>query len=354
MNCLLVEPLGAVVEYLTDHALLALREPGPAGAAGIALAILWLLVWRRRENHREWSIGIFEGSSPLELGDAAGVANPVLTAADVRDVSAEFVADPFLFRRDSRWYMFFEVAVGRRGTHGSIGLATSEDGRVWDYERIVLREAFHLSYPFVFETGGEIYMVPESSAAGAIRLYRARRFPEDWEFVRTLLEGRLVDPTLFHHGGKWWMFTSTPGNDELRLHFADDLLGIWKEHPASPIIRGDRRIARPAGRVVTLPDGRLVRFAQDAVPDYGTRVVAFEITRLDESGYEEAPVGRAPILGGSGSGWNMDRMHHLDAQRLGPGQWMACVDGRGQPLPGRSTSTRRASPPKDQPHAIRA
>jgi len=34
---------------------------------------------------------------------------PVLTAADIPDVSADFVADPFLLQRDGRWFLFFEI-----------------------------------------------------------------------------------------------------------------------------------------------------------------------------------------------------------------------------------------------------
>jgi len=44
----------------------------------------------------EWSIGIYEGASPLELAPIPSTPNPVLTAQDVLDTQAGFVADPFL------------------------------------------------------------------------------------------------------------------------------------------------------------------------------------------------------------------------------------------------------------------
>jgi hypothetical protein len=62
-----------------------------------------------------WSIGIYSGSSPLSLGPHAGLTNPVLTAADVTDVDAEFVADPFLINHERGWFMFFEVLNVARG-----------------------------------------------------------------------------------------------------------------------------------------------------------------------------------------------------------------------------------------------
>lgn len=97
----------------------------------------------------EWSIGIYGGASPYDLAPLKDVSYPVLSARDVTDIKAEFVADPFMIRHASKWYMFFEV-LNALTNRGEIGLATSDDGLRWRYERIVLREPFHLSYPYVF------------------------------------------------------------------------------------------------------------------------------------------------------------------------------------------------------------
>jgi hypothetical protein len=59
----------------------------------------------------------------------------------------------------------------------------------WSYREIVLREKFHLSYPYVFEEDGEAYMVPECGGSGGIQLYRADRFPDRWVNVSTLVKG---------------------------------------------------------------------------------------------------------------------------------------------------------------------
>jgi len=64
-----------------------------------------------------------------------GAINPVLTASDVTDREATFVADPFLFHEGSTWYMFFEV-LSNLGEQ--IGLASSSDGLHWTYQQIVL------------------------------------------------------------------------------------------------------------------------------------------------------------------------------------------------------------------------
>ncbi len=282
----------------------------------------------REAKRAQWSINIWEGPSPLKLGPSPSRSNPVLSSRDVTDVRAEFVADPFMLQRDSKWYLFFEVMESRR-QRGSIGVATSSDGQRWQYEKIVLREPFHLSYPYVFQKGSDFYMVPESSEAGSVRLYRAVRFPYEWVLERTLLSGLpYVDSSLFQYREKWWMFTSTPENSQLLLYFADALEGPWSQHPASPIVRRDPHIARPGGRVLVMGD-RVLRFAQDDEPKYGIRVFAFEVTQLDETTYRETPVGDGPVVAASGSGWNRDRMHTVDAHSLAPDRWIASVDGKG-------------------------
>jgi hypothetical protein len=274
----------------------------------------------------DWSIGIYAGPSPLLL--SAAVTGPVLIAADVTDLAARFVADPFLVRSEGRWHLFFEVMpAGSR--QGVIALAGSRDGRTWRYERVVLREPFHLSYPHVFAWQGEHYLTPETLAAGCVRLYRANPFPYQWEPVADLVAGQHADPTVFRAAGRWWMFTCTPPgkNATLRLYHAEALTGPWLEHPRSPVVRGDARFARPAGRVACWR-GELFRFSQDCSERYGKQVYAFRLLNLTRAEYREELASAAPVLGPGRSGeWNSQGLHHVDAQPDQDGGWIAAVDG---------------------------
>jgi hypothetical protein len=276
-----------------------------------------------------WSIGIYAGSSPTDLKPAPNVINPVLTRDDVTDVRAAFVADPFMIKVQDTWHMFFELW-NCQARKGEIGLATSPDTSKWTYRQIVLAEPFHLSYPYVFEWMSDYYMVPESWQGGAVRLYKATRFPTEWTSLGEILTGPYVfDTSLFQHGGLWWLFTATGTeikNDTLRLYSAEKPLGPWKEHPRSPLIEGNGHIARPAGRVVKF-NNQLIRYAQDCDPVYGMQVFAFEVLRLTDSEYEERPIQKSPILGASGLDWNLSGMHHVDAHLMPDGTWVACVDG---------------------------
>lgn len=274
-----------------------------------------------------WSVDVWCGDTPFALKAQPRFGAPLLSAADVHDVPASFVADPFMVRFRGEWHMFLEVLNTENGG-GEIAHATSADGTSWQYRGIVLREPFHLSYPFVVRWQGSHWMIPETLGAGAVRLYRAERFPDRWTHTSDLLPFSAADPSPFRHRHRWWMFVCTSPREHatLALYSADDLRGPWREHPASPIVREDRGTARPAGRPRMI-GGRLHRFAQDCSEAYGRHVRAFEILELTETTYREREIAESPILGASGSGWNRDGMHHLDAHRLPRGGWIACVDG---------------------------
>lgn len=278
----------------------------------------------------QWTIGIYSGDSPFELSSSIWTMNPVLTAEDVTDVPAKFVADPFLLRDGASWYLFFEV-YNLATEQGDLAVATGGGGRDWVYQGIILDEPFHLSYPYVFRWEGDTFLVPETFEAESIRLYKAVDFPRQWEFVSTLVEGGdFVDPSLAFFNDTWWLFASTTGNETLFLFYSDDLEGPWVEHPLSPIVSGDKHSARPSGRVLVHED-RIYRFANDVNPPRGlNQVWAFEITTLTRTEYEEARVGREPVLVPHGSGWTAAAMHHVDPHQVEPGRWIAAVDGFGE------------------------
>ena len=74
--------------------------------------------------------------------------------------------------------------------------------------------------------------------------------------------------------------------------------------------------------------GRVIRYAQDCYPKYGTQVRAFEILELSLTSYREAESAQGLVLLPGESGWNGQGMHHLDPHLNADGSWLACVDGR--------------------------
>jgi len=273
-----------------------------------------------------WSIGIYAGKTLSTLGPVQEAHNPVMSAGNVSDVRAEFVADPFMIKADGLWYMFFEVMNATNGK-GDIGVATSQNGLGWAYQQIVLTEPFHLSYPCVIHWNGEYYMMPESHEARSLRLYRANDFPFGWSLVAEVLEGPWIDSSVFFCDGSWWLFSNleVKGIESLELFYAADIAGPWRRHPMSPLIKSSNRIARLGGRVAM--NGELpVRFAQDGVPYYGTTVRAFEVTALTVSTYAEREMEGSPVLSAGKQIWHNSGMHHIDPHFIDDA-WFACVDG---------------------------
>jgi hypothetical protein len=296
------------------------------------MALLKNFIKRFVRRKDRWSIGIYVGDSPYHFWQAKNVRNPVLTAKDVTDRKAEFVADPFMVKEQGIWYMFFEV-LNRTTQKGEIGFAESLDGFRWKYQRIVLSEPFHLSYPYVFKWENEFYMIPESYEKKVIRLYKASHFPDQWEFSAELLKGSdFQDSSIFYYEKIWLLFTCpTLQNDVLKLFYAENLKGPWFEHPANPVVAENSHIARPGGRVLVLGD-KVIRYTQDDHPVYGGCLNAFEITKLTMADYEEKEYQANPMLKASRNGWNKDGMHHIDPHHLRDDVWIACVDGNTKHL----------------------
>ena len=206
-----------------------------------------------------------------------------------------FWADPFPWQHDGKYYIFFEELLFADEKGRLRVMEVRPDGSRSEPVTILERD-YHLSYPFLFEWEGELYMLPETMDNGTIELYRCTEFPYRWELHKVIMENvKAVDATLLQRDGKWWMFVSLAVEsgdawDEVSLFYADTPFGPWTPHPCNPI-RSDVRSARPAGWLFER-DGRLYRPAQDCSVCYGYALSINEVTRLDTERYEEVEVKR--------------------------------------------------------------
>jgi len=296
-------------------------------AGSVAMRIIYHLLPIEVDWKNKWSIGIYEGSSPFHFHAPSDIKNPVISASDVTDVKAFAVADPFLVRNNGCWYMFFEV-MNTCTDQGDIALATSEDGKKWKYEKVVLDEEYHLSYPYVFNHEGNYYMIPESGKANKLNLYRAVNFPFEWERVSTLLEGSFGDHGIVQHQGCWYLFANPNPyqNNKLNLYYSDDLFGKFIELPMSPVVSDNASMARPGGRMISW-DGGIIRYTQNCKKEYGKALNAVKITELTKEKYAEEKIKSNPILKSGKNEWNRHGMHHLEAVQIDDQKWIGFVDG---------------------------
>jgi hypothetical protein len=278
---------------------------------------------RRKLRHKlvEWSTfnqwALFYELSDM-ISTSFGHFQPLVPPRD------RIWADPHVLYRDGRYYVFVEEFPFRT-RRGHISVLTIDDQGRASTTTPVLQTDCHLSYPFVFEADGAVFMVPETASRRTIELYRCTRFPDQWRLEMRLMENvHAVDATLHHHEGRWWLFTNMvqpPGTsswDELYLFWAEDFrTQHWQPHPWNPIVT-DVSSARPAGKLFTL-DGRLCRPSQNCSGHYGRGFNLSHVRTLTPLDYEEViisrilPRWRSDLLA-SHSFSRVERLTIIDAQ----------------------------------------
>lgn len=219
----------------------------------VLVGILGLFVARRLFRVQlqavpRWSIGRYQFDHQFNL--MSDQPNPVFSVNDLLIRDAEFVADPFVFPHGDSLYLFYErgltISYGG-GWTGVIGLATSKDGLSWNDRGVVLRDPAIVSFPVIYEYANDIYMTVEGAGANNVRLFKATSFPNSWTCVDTILTGQWSDPVIHEHNGMYYLFTSKPRYHDLHLFYSSSFLGPYTEHPASPVVKGDKARGRNAG-----------------------------------------------------------------------------------------------------------
>ena len=232
-------------------------------------------------------------------------------------------ADPFPVYYDGKYLLFFEEIIhGESIGHISL-LEIGADGKIGQSRRVLSRP-HHLSYPLVFEWDKQWYLMPEAGQSRTVELFRATRFPDEWESVGAVLEGvALLDPTIAEIDGQWWLFGAVrlPGSADasaLHLYHAPSPLGPWTPHRYNPV-KVDVRGARPAGHLFRR-DGVWYRPAQDGVPQYGAAIVVHRIEKISLTEFHEETIGRIeptwlPNLAGTHTINAVQGLSVMDAQR---------------------------------------
>lgn len=183
-------------------------------------------------------------------------------------------ADPFLFEYKGETWLFTE-AFDNKTEKGLIACSKYDNG-TFSSPKIVLEENFHLSYPFVYEENGEVFMMPETSADGCIQVYKAVDFPEKWEKHKVLVRvENAVDTVVYREK----LITSVvTDSSEKRVDI--DVYDMNGELVMKSLHK-DSQQARGAGRVF-MAEGKAIRPAQDCTGGvYGAGLVFYQIEEND-------------------------------------------------------------------------
>ena len=238
---------------------------------------------------RAWAIGwrIDKLAGLLDRGEATF---RVLTGG-----THSYLADPFPFRHKGQDFIFVEqypYATNR----GCIAVVTIDRNGAVSAPQVVLEEPHHLSYPFVFEHAGQIWMIPKWARPGTSVSTEPWNSPTDGRVRPASPKAwKPIDATpLFRRDGLWFFVClrsrKSTSWDMLGLYRADGLTGSWTPHADNPVVI-DATFSRPAGAFVQ-QSGRMLRPVQDCTRSYGGGITFCRLDALDNSTFEQTPVGR--------------------------------------------------------------
>ena len=233
-----------------------------------------------------WNVGInFSSWKDFDFIKSIVLKNP----------HGHYLADPFILKEGAETYCFVEDFDWSKGK-GSIAAYKISSGDPINLG-IVLEEAFHLSFPYIFRHESKIYMLPESADNMDIRIYESVEFPIKWK-LKTIIKDNVsaADSMIFSRNGIWWLFSNINpigGRDccsELSIFYTDNPInGKWMPHDKNPVIF-DPSSARNGGMV--LDHDSLCRVGQiQTFGTYGGGGVSInQIVELTTSSYKEQSI----------------------------------------------------------------
>ncbi len=211
---------------------------------------------------------------------AVGVRPPNRSEYVLSDYSRDFwYADPIAFKYGDTRYLFTE-AYDRKSHIGHIAVSEiADDGRI-SAPRMIIKEDYHMSFPYVFEWNGEIFMIPETSDNMTINLYKSTGFPYNWElFAQFPTSEPVVDAIVtVVDDSKLHLLASTYNPDaplyvkylEYCIENKGGELTCHKEE--NKAFRDWNLMDRNAGKPVANGDGILIPTQESSETDYGIRV----------------------------------------------------------------------------------
>ena len=219
--------------------------------------------------------------------------------ADLKSISPvnlpkdEFWADPFLFEYEDNQYVFFEN-YSYKTEKGKISCGKVKDDKLVEITD-VLDLPYHLSYPYIFEENGVVYMMPETSENKRLEIFRCQNFPDQWEICTTAFEGEQVVDASFYEDeqSKKWLFLNkivAPNVDrtsELHIYLVDSIkLNELLPHKQNPVII-DSRIARNGGAIFINGEHVFRPSQRNTDGMYGKALNINKVKKLTIEEYEE-------------------------------------------------------------------
>ena len=209
----------------------------------------------------------------------------------LKNNTKNFLADPFLVKYKNQTFCYAEEYdyFRKRGHIICINLNKKKKKK-----NIILKEKFHLSFPYVFKYKNKFFMCPDTSEISEIRLYECVDFPLKWKFYKTIRKNiNSVDSIIFKNKNLWWLFTNIDRSNtgdfshDLSIFYSNSgpLTDKWKSHLLNPI-KINSAESRNAG--IIIEKNEIIRVSQvQGFDNYGENLNFHKIKALTTSQYAE-------------------------------------------------------------------
>jgi hypothetical protein len=263
------------------------RVPGNSDMVKFLFRLSWnrlKFIFQKYFLTEKWNIGII--SQPLQevvMGNSKVSDNQITWLPELP--GQEYLADPFAIVSEGSLMVFAEHFHYDTMKGDIRRINQGKQPRVIQFPG---KEAVHLSYPSVVKSGDEYYCLPESWQAGEVAIFRFNSDFSGFSDKKVILGGvEAVDPTLYFHAHRWWLFFTYKkySNSHLFLWFSDNLDGPYCPHRLNPV-KTDVRSARPAGNLF-MHDGSLYRPGQDCSLTYGGRIAINRVVEISPDTFVE-------------------------------------------------------------------
>ena len=234
----------------------------------------------------EWNIAYTRESWKINLNKSkiTKIPNP----------NNRWFADPFVVKKNQLHYIFFED-YNLINKKGSISCIKIDNKNKTKYYKEIIKENFHLSFPFVFKYNRIYYMIPETHKNKSVRLYKCHKFPNKWKFFKKIMTNiDCVDPIIFKLKNNWVLIVSKAKNEYLHNKLCvytskNPLSKNWKPLISNPVITSDI-FGRNAG-FIQESKNEIYRISQAHLPgNYGAYISVNKILAILKNKYQEKKV----------------------------------------------------------------
>lgn len=192
-----------------------------------------------------------------------------------------FFADPFILDVTKDLIKVLVEDFPYKEWKGKISLLTiGRDDYELKSKKTLLELDTHLSFPFIYRTEADVYVIPENSASGRLNAYRYDKKTESLHFASTLVEQPVIDPVIVRQNNHYILFGTLKGkreNSDLYSWQSKDLLKGYALANDTPV-KSDNGSGRRGGDFFFLDD-ELHSATQSCVHSYGE---ALNICKVEE------------------------------------------------------------------------